>query len=99
MRMMLKVVIPVDAGNKTIKDGSLPRILEATVARLKPEGAYFYPEDGKRTMLFFFNMADVSQIPAIVEPLFMGLNASLSMVPVMNGDDLKKGLAEAAKNL
>ncbi len=98
MRMMLKVTIPVEAGNKAIKDGTLPRIIKNTIDRLKPESAYFLPEDGKRTGIFFFDMQNVSQIPAIVEPLFMGMNASLTMLPVMNAEDLQKGLAEAAKN-
>jgi len=98
MRMMLKVTIPVEAGNRTIKDGTLPRTMKSTMDRLKPEAAYFLAEDGRRTALFFFNMQDVSQIPPIVEPLFMGMNASLTMVPVMNADDLQKGSAQAAKN-
>jgi hypothetical protein len=98
MRMMLKVTIPVEAGNQAVKDGTLPRVMQNTTERLKPEAAYFLAEDGKRTALFFFNMQDVSQVPAIAEPLFMGMNASVTMVPVMNGDDLQKGLAEAAKN-
>ena len=98
MRMMLKVTIPVETGNTAIKDGRLPLTLQNTSERLKPEAAYFFAEDGKRTALFVFDMQDVSQIPPIVEPLFMGMNASLTMVPVMNADDLKKGLAQAAKN-
>ena len=98
MRMMLKVTIPVEAGNKSIKDGTLPRIMQSTIERLKPEAAYFMAEDGKRTGFFVFDMNDVSQIPPIAEPLFMGMNASLTMLPVMNGDDLQKGLAEAMKN-
>ena len=98
MRMMLKVTIPVEAGNQAIKDGTLPRTLQSTMDRLTPEAAYFLAEDGRRTALFFFDMQDVSQIPAIVEPLFMGLNASITILPVMNADDLQKGLAEAAKN-
>ena len=98
MRMMLKVTIPVEAGNKAIKDGTLSRTIQSTIERLKPEAAYFLPEDGKRTGLFFFDMQDASQIPAIAEPLFMGMNASLTLLPVMNAEDLKKGLAEAAKN-
>ena len=98
MRMMLKVTIPVEVGNKAIKDGSLPRTIQSTLDRLKPEAAYFLAEDGKRTALFFFNMQDASQIPAIAEPLFMGMNASLTMLPVMNAEDLQKGLGEAAKN-
>ena len=98
MRMMLKVTIPVEAGSKAIKDGTLSRIMQSTAERLKPEAAYFMADDGKRTALFFFNMQDASQIPAIAEPLFMGMNASLTMLPVMNQDDLQKGLTEAMKN-
>ena len=98
MRMMLKVTIPVEAGNRTIKDGTLPRTMQSTLERLKPEAAYFLAEDGKRTALFFFDMQDVSQIPVIAEPFFMGMDASLTIVPVMNGEDLQKGLAGAAKN-
>ena len=98
MRMMLKVTIPVEAGNKSIKDGTLPRVMQSTMERLKPEAAYFLAEDGKRTALFFFDMQDVSHIPVIVEPLFMGMSASLTMLPVMNAEDLQKGLKEAAKN-
>jgi hypothetical protein len=40
-------------------------------------------------------MKDSSDIPAIAEPLFMGLNAEIEMLPVMNQDDLQKGLTAA----
>ena len=33
----------------------------------------------------------------IAEPFFMGMNASLKIAPVMNAEDLQKGLAEAAR--
>jgi hypothetical protein len=97
MRMMLKVVIPVEAGNKAIKDGSLASAIKSTTERLKPEAAYFTTGEGERTALFFFDLKDVSQIPAFAEPLFMGLNASLTLSPVMTEDDVMKGMAEAAK--
>jgi hypothetical protein len=98
MRMMLKVTVPVEAGNRAIKDGTLPKVIHSTTERLKPEAAYFLAEDGKRTAIFVFNMQDASQIPVIAEPLFMGMDAALTMLPVMNADDLQKGLTEAAKN-
>lgn len=97
MRMMLKVTIPVEAGNTTIKDGSLPKTIQAVTQSLKPEAAYFLAEDGLRTAMFFFDMKDASQIPAIVEPLFMGMNAAVTLTPVMNQADLEKGLKQAAK--
>jgi hypothetical protein len=36
----------------------------------------------------------VSQIVEIVEPLFSHLNAAVEIVPVMTGDDLRKGIAK-----
>ena len=97
MRMMLKVTIPVEAGNTTIRDGSLPKTLQGVMQSLKPEAAYFLAEDGLRTAMIFFDMKDASQIPAIVEPLFMGVNAAVTLTPVMNSADLEKGLKQAAK--
>jgi hypothetical protein len=95
MRMMLKIAIPTETGNQTIKNGSLHKIFEATMSKLKPEAAYFYPEHGLRGAVMFFDMKDASEIPAIVEPLFAGLNARIQLTPVMNADDLKKGLDSA----
>jgi hypothetical protein len=92
MRMLLKIKIPTDQGNRAVKDGSLGKILEATVGKLKAEAAYFVAEDGGRCALIFFDMKDSAQMPAIAEPLFIGLGAKLEFVPAMNADDIRKGL-------
>jgi hypothetical protein len=42
-------------------------------------------------------MQESSQIPPIVEPLFIGMNAAVTLSPVMNAEELQKGLAEWAK--
>ena len=49
MRMMMKVAIPVEAGNKAFKAGSLARVLQTTAERLKPEAAYFLADEGQRS--------------------------------------------------
>ena len=50
MRILLKVSVPIEAGNASIKDGSLPRKVQAIMADLKPEAAYFGAnEKGERT--------------------------------------------------
>ena len=72
----------------------MPKILEGAVARLKAEAAYFVAEDGVRTAMIFFDMHNSSDIPAIVEPLFMGIDAEVELLPVMNVDD-GKGLKSA----
>jgi hypothetical protein len=93
MRVMLKVSFPVEQGNKTVMDGTLPKTVASFVERMKPEACYFFPYEGKRTALFFFNMEESSQLPMAVEPFFEALHAEITVVPAMNLEDLKKGLA------
>ena len=93
MRMMLKIQMPVGAGNAAITSGSLPETLRQVMELIHPECAYFFPEDGKRAALMVFEMTNSEQIPAIVEPLFMGFDAAVTLTPVMNGDELEAGLA------
>jgi hypothetical protein len=46
--------------------------------------------------MMFFDLAEPSQIVEIAEPLFSNLNAEVEIVPVMNGDDLRKGFGKVA---
>lgn len=96
MRMMLRWTVPVERGNETIKDGSLAQTIETLMEELKPEAAYFWPENGERAGMMVFDMADPTQIPQIAEPLFMTFDAAVEFVPVMNADDLKKALEKVA---
>jgi hypothetical protein len=96
MRMMLKVSIPVEPGNAAVKDGVLKKVVEEAMGRLKPEAAYFFAENGCRTAMMVFDLADASDIPSIAEPFFMALNAGVTLVPVMNAEDLGKGLQKLA---
>jgi hypothetical protein len=76
-----------------MKDGKLGQVLKATMTKLKPEAAYFVANEGCRCAMLFFDMRDVSDIPAIAEPLFSSLGAEIEMVPAMNAEDLEKGLS------
>jgi len=97
MRTMLKFTAPVKASNAAIKDGSLGKIVEALLERLKPEAAYFGPDSGCRSGFIVFDLKDQSDIPSVLEPLFLGLEASVELTPVMNVDDLKAGLEKAMR--
>ncbi len=97
MRTMLKVSFSADRGNKAIKDGSLPKMVESFVKRYKPEASYFFADGGKRSQLFVFDMPDTTHIPQVAEPFFTGLEADISFTPVMNLDDLRAGLEKAMK--
>ena len=89
MRMLLRVSIPVEAGNAAAKAGTLGSTVEKILADLKPEAAYFFPDDnGQRSGSIVFDMKDSSQIPAIAEPWFLAFNAKISLRPVMSPQDL-----------
>jgi len=97
MRVMLRVSFPVEQGNKAIKDGSLPKTVMAFVDRMKPEACYFFPHGGKRSALFVFDMQESSQLAPTVEGFFDALHADVELTPVMNLEDLKKGLQNLPK--
>ena len=101
MRMLLRVSIPVEAGNAAAKAGTLGSTVEQILADLKPEAAYFFADDnGHRSGSIVFDMKDTSEIPAVAEPWFLAFNAKVSFRPVMNPQDLAKAgpsIGKAAK--
>ena len=44
MRMMLKVTFPTEVGNRVIKDGSFPKIMEAMITKINPNAAITAPD-------------------------------------------------------
>jgi hypothetical protein len=90
MRFLLKVNMPVEAGNAAAKAGKLGTTIASILAELKPEAAYFAADNGQRTGFIFLEMQDASQIPAIAEPWFLAFNASIELYPVMIPEDLAR---------
>jgi hypothetical protein len=92
--MMLKAVVDTDAGNEALRNGSMVKAIEQMMQELNPEAAYFVgSEDGQRSCIVVFDMADSSQIPVISEPLFQTGRARVTLMPCMNLDDLQAGLS------
>ncbi|MDN0081668.1 hypothetical protein QU487_02685 [Crenobacter sp. SG2305] len=90
MRFLVKVNIPVGAGNALAKTGKLGSTIQAILDDLKPEAAYFTDDNGQRTAFLFLEMTDASQIPTIAEPWFLALHTNIEFHPVMVLDDLVK---------
>ncbi|MFF5341718.1 DUF3303 family protein [Streptomyces althioticus] len=94
MRVMLKATLDTEKSNEAIRSGKLPEMMQETIERLHPEAAYFGPLGGRRTCLLVLDVEDSSQIPPIGEPFFAQFDAEVEMTPVMNAEDLRKGLSE-----
>jgi len=98
MRTLLKVSIPVEAGNVAAKNGTLDSTVKEILASLKPEATYFFlSENGERAISSVFDMQDTSQIPAIVEPWFLAFNAKVFFQPIMDAQDFAKAGPTFAK--
>jgi hypothetical protein len=90
MRFMITCRIPVEKGNELAKAGSRGSTIQSIMEELKPEAVYFSDIEGARGGYIVVSMDDASQIPAIAEPLFLGLGATIQVHPVMTPEDLGK---------
>lgn len=93
MRIMVRFSFPVGAGNTGIRTGKVEKVFRQLMEDVKPEAFYLHAAGGDRGGFFVVDMQESSQIADIAERLFFGLDAKIELVPVMNTEDLQKGLA------
>jgi hypothetical protein len=91
---MLKATMDTEKGNEAIRSGRMPDVIRNAMEKLRPEAAYFGPEGGRRTCWMVLDLQDSSQLPPMAEPFFTELNAEVTVVPIMNAEDLQKGLSQ-----
>lgn len=90
MRVMMKVNIPVEAGNAAARDGALGKTIQSILEDLTPEAAYFTDNEGQRAGFIIVDMKDASEIPRLAEPWFHAFNARIEIHPVMTPEDLER---------
>ena len=96
--MLLKWELGHEATTEAMRSGRMEAINKTLAEQTQPEAAYFGTENGRRTAYIFFDLADPALIPVIAEPLFQELHSTVEFIPVMNTDELQRGLAEAAQS-
>ena len=94
MRMMAIVEFDLEKGNEVVSSGAIDAIFKRVMDELRPEAAYFGPVNGQRGAYLIVNMDDSSKIPLFSETLFQEMHATIEWIPVMNADDLQRGLQQ-----
>ncbi|MFD5627045.1 MULTISPECIES: hypothetical protein [unclassified Streptomyces] len=94
MRVLLRATMDTEKSNESLRSGKMPELLTEILDHIKPEAAYFGPLGGRRTALLVLDMKDSSEIPALGEPFLTEFNAEIEITPIMNGEDLQRGLSQ-----
>ena len=96
MRVLIRVIFPSEAGTRAVKDPNFIKNIQAFIDNYKAEAAYFTPSNGDRSAIFILDMSSSDMMATIAEPFFE-MGARVEMQPIMNFEDLKKGLSAAMK--
>ena len=99
MRILITFSINPEKGDQLIKEGRIGETMASILDELQPEAAYFTDVEGTRGGFLVLNMEDASQIPAITEPLFLQVGATVHMQPVMTAEDLRGPAGEALQQM
>jgi len=94
VRTLVTFSLGTEAGNRALRDGSLPKLIEAFMHDYNPEAAYFFASDsGERRALFVVDLADPSVAAQEAEFFWlMAVDAHVTLRPAINPDDLRTGL-------
>ena len=99
MRILITFTINPEKGDQLIKEGRIGETMGSILEELQPEAAYFTDVEGIRGGFLVVDMEDASQIPNFVEPLFLGVGATVHMQPVMTAEDLQGAAGEALQQI
>ena len=90
MRFIARVTLPVQAGNQFCRDKEMNRKMETILSEVRPETVYFGVENGQRTLFCVVNVEQSHDLPRVSEPFWLGLQANVDFIPVMNQEEFKK---------
>ncbi len=99
VRILVTFSMNPEKGDQLIKEGRIGETMGSILDDLQPEAAYFTDVDGTRGGFLVVDMEDASQIPAITEPLFLQVGATVHMQPVMTPEDLRGAAGDALEQM
>ena len=93
MRMMMKVTIPVETGNAAARKGDLGKTIQGDFGGHEARSGLLRRRRRQTDRVHFLQMNDSSELPKFAEPWFLAFNASLTVRPAMNLQDLANAAA------
>jgi hypothetical protein len=88
--MLVEFQCPLEPFSSLIRDGKADQVLQQILGDVKPEAVYFTAREGKRGGILVVDLPNPSKIPAIAEPFFLHLQATVMFYPCMTPEDLAK---------
>lgn len=88
----MEVLIPVEKGNASVADKSMPAAINKFIDAAKPEAAFFHLKDGRRAAIFVFEEMRQDKLMEYNEAFFAALNAEIWITPTLNLAELQKHL-------
>ncbi len=98
MRMMLRLQVPAEAGSQAMRTGRIGPIMQDLMKRVQPEAAYFHEQNGMRGASIIFDLDSPALMPAIAEPLYQELSATVEFLPVMDMEDMQRALGDVQRD-
>ncbi len=99
VRILVTFSMSPEKGDQLVKEGRIGETMGSILDDLQPEAAYFTDVDGTRGGFLVVDMEDASQIPAVTEPLFLQLGATVHMQLVMTPEDMRGAAGEALEQM
>jgi hypothetical protein len=91
MRMILKIKIPPESGNRAAQDGSMMKVFQSLHERLKPEATYLSMDDGMTCAYVIYEPNEEVQFLEIHEPLSRTIGALVYDYPALTWEDMVRG--------
>ncbi|MDX1543313.1 MAG: panthothenate synthetase [Christiangramia sp.] len=89
MKMLVKIICPIEPFNSMVKDGSAGEVLGRIIEDTRPESIHFTEVEGCRGAIMVVEVGGAGDIPAIAEPWFLNFEAICEFRIAMTPDDLK----------
>jgi hypothetical protein len=92
MHFLTRIAIPNESGNKFIGSKDFSEKMDSLISNMKPEASYFCIANGKRTIYTLINVESSADLPKMVEPFWLTMNAEVEFIPAMTQQEFGKAM-------